>query len=439
MVKLHNDNAEQALIGGVIRDNRAYHEVCDIINTDSFYYPAHKQIWSSVSFLLEQGNPADQYTIADHLGDNIQQVGGWSYIIALINGAPPSISEHHARIVQDYATRRKIDELSIDLHKYATETTGIDMIVDMAQQRAYELNINNGKRGPRRIGDDIAGFIERIENRQIKGKPTGYYDVDNLLGGFKPGCVYIIAADTGMGKTTLALNIGLYYAQHDESVVFFSLEMEYSDLVDRIACSLARVDSSVLQTGQLTDQDAEAIAKQTATLDRLPFLIDDDGGVTPSQIRSRMRRLKKKPSLIILDYVQLMNPGTRWDNEVNRIAYSSQAMVRIAKDFDVPIILISQLNRSEEARKKERKPTLASLRGSGSLEQDAYAVLFIYRQAYHWDAQKVADMPIDDVRRAEIIIAKNRGGRVGSAFLNFVGEYNLFENRENYRGDRPIF
>lgn len=384
--------------------------------------------------MINRGGQADPITISDYLESigKLGDAGGRAHIATVASIPAPGMTRRHSEIVARHYFRRKAQKLGGQIIEWS-QNPEIDtgMMLEMIQQKAYDLDDPSKEHRARDIGEDMDKFTARIDGRGIRGMETGYYDLDRKLGGLRPGNVYVFGGDPGMGKTTFALNVATNFAKRGDQVVFFSLEMGYEELKDRVACSLAHVDSSLLQAGELGPEECVKLADQYAAIVDMPIKIDDYSN-TPGQMRSLIRRMKTPPKLIIVDYIQIMEPGTKYDSETTRITYNSKTLMRLAKEFNAPLIALSQLNRGEEARKKERRPTLASLRGSGSIEQDAYAAIFIYWRAHLFDPDQIAESEPEELRKAELIIAKNRGGQTGYVDLTFFKEYNLFESRIRY-------
>jgi len=437
--ELYSTDAEQAIIANTLLNNDIYDDVSDdiyddvsaIIKTpDYFYLISHRWIWKAITHLRNNGQQADIITVADYLEsiNQLQNAGGRSHISIVASIPAPGASLKHAEIVAAYYIRRRVRDLGGQIIGWAENNEkNPAMLVDLVQQQAYSLDYQQ-ETDAVKIFSDPTSFIERLTSGQSQGEPTGYPDFDKYLAGFVPGKMYVIGADTSVGKTTLALNFMTHLAKQDKPSIIFSMEMDQSELEYRIAADLARVNSFSAKEGSLTPEECDRIAEKLGYLSQLPIKIVDKGIVTPARIRSQLRRLNPPAKLVVVDYVQLMHSGQKHENETTRISQCSQAIVDIARDFEVPILALSQLNRSDEARHKRRWPTLASLRGSGSLEQDAYAVIFIYREAAYYDKKEMAEAEEWKVRDTQIIIAKNRGGKTGVFDMTFFGEYNKFES-----------
>jgi replicative DNA helicase len=434
----HSLEAEQSVLGGLLLDNEAVDKVGDVLADVDFYSEAHRFIYAHILKLAADGKPADVVTVSESLSSvqKLDYVGGLAYLGALVQNVPTAANiRHYAHIVRDRSILRQLAATAGDIADSAYNPLGRSAkeILDHAEAKVLHI-AEQGERGVQQfaeIGKLLAGVVERIEtlyNRDdpsdVTGVPTGFADLDRMTSGLQPGDLVIIAGRPSMGKTSLALNIGEHVALNTKMpVAIFSMEMGASQLALRMIGSVGRLDQHKLRTGRLAAEDWEKLSAALGRLSEAPILIDETPALNAIEVRSRARRLTKtygKLGLVIVDYLQLMQASTQGENRATEISEISRAMKSLAKELRVPVVALSQLNRSLEQRPNKR-PVMSDLRESGAIEQDADVILFIYRdEVYNPETQ--------DKGVAEIIIGKQRNGPIGKVDLAFLGEFTRFEN-----------
>ena len=434
----HSLEAEQSVLGGLLLDNEAADKVGDVLADADFYSEAHRLIYQHIFRLAADGKPADVVTVSESLASSqkLDYVGGLSYLGALVGNVPTAANiRHYAQIVRDRSILRQLAATAGDIADAAYNPLGRSAKEVLDQAEAKVLHIaEQGERGTQQvmtIGALLGGVVDRIEvlyNRDdpsdVTGVPTGFSDLDRFTSGLQPGDLVVVAGRPSMGKTSLALNIGEHVAlAAGLPVVVFSMEMGASQLALRLIGSVGRLDQHKLRTGRLAADDWEKLTSALGRLNEAPILIDETPALNAIEVRSRARRLMKtygKLGLVIVDYLQLMQASTSGENRATEISEISRSMKSLAKELKVPVMALSQLNRSLEQRPNKR-PVMSDLRESGAIEQDADLILFIYRdEVYNPDTQEKGI--------AEIIIGKQRNGPIGTVRLTFLGEYTRFEN-----------
>jgi replicative DNA helicase len=434
----HSLEAEQSVLGGLLLDNDAADKVGDVLADADFYSEAHRLIYQHVLRLIADGKPADVVTGSESLASSqkLDYIGGLAYLGALVGNVPTAANiRHYAQIVRDRSILRQLAATAGDIADAAYNPLGRSAKEVLDQAEAKVLHIaEQGSRGAQQvvtIGTLLAGVVDRIEtlyNRDdpsdVTGVPTGFSDLDRMTSGMQPGDLVVVAGRPSMGKTSLALNIGEHVAlAAGLPVVVFSMEMGASQLALRLIGSVGRLDQHKLRTGRLAADDWEKLTAALGRLNEAPILIDETPALNAIEVRSRARRLMRtygKLGLVIVDYLQLMQASTTGENRATEISEISRSMKSLAKELKVPVMALSQLNRSLEQRPNKR-PVMSDLRESGAIEQDADVILFIYRdEVYNPDTQ--------DKGVAEIIIGKQRNGPIGTVRLTFLGEYTRFEN-----------
>ena len=434
----HSLEAEQSVLGGLLLDNEATDRVGDILAPADFYSEAHRLIYQHVVALISDGKPADVVTLSEALGSaqKLDYVGGLAYLGALVQNVPTAANiRHYAAIVRERSILRQLAATAGDIADTAYNPLGRSAKEILDQAEAKVLHIaEQGSRGQQQfapIGELLVGVVERIEtlfNRddpsEVTGVPTGFADLDKMTSGLQPGDLVVVAGRPSMGKTAFALNIGEHVAlAAGLPVAVFSMEMGASQLALRMIGSVGRLDQHKLRTGRLASDDWERLSSALGRLNEAPILIDETPALNVIEVRSRARRLMKqygKLGLVIVDYLQLMQSSSQGENRATEISEISRGMKALAKELKVPVMALSQLNRSLEQRPNKR-PVMSDLRESGAIEQDADVILFIYRdEVYNPDTQ--------DKGTAEIIIGKQRNGPIGTVRLTFLGEYTRFES-----------
>ena len=433
----HSLEAEQSVLGGLLLDNDAADRVGDVAAADDFYSDAHRVIYRHVMQLIANGKPADVVTLAESLSSaqKLDYVGGLAYLGALVQNVPTAANiRHYAQIVRDRSILRQLAATAGEIADTAYNPLGrsAKMVLDEAEAKVLHI-AEQGARGAQNfheIGKLLASVVDRIEtlyNRDnpsdVTGVPTGFVDLDRMTSGFQPGDLIIVAGRPSMGKTSLALNIGENVAlDTGMPVAVFSMEMGASQLALRMIGSVGRLDQHKLRTGRLVAEDWDKLSAALGRLNEAPILIDETPALNAIEVRSRARRLMRqygKLGLVIVDYLQLMQASTQGENRATELSEISRAMKSLAKELQVPVVALSQLNRSLEQR-PDKRPVMSDLRESGALEQDADVILFIYR-----DEVYKPDSP--DKGTAEILISKQRNGPTGMVRLTFLGEYTRFE------------
>jgi replicative DNA helicase len=426
--------AEESILSTILLDNSTLLDVLEILSSDDFYRTAHQKIFAAVEALFKKSEPVDLITLANALRDNgvLEEIGGAAYLARLVDTVPSAVNvTHYARIVRDKSALRRLISKAAEITQHCYEEAGdFDHVLDFAEGAVFEISENKHRTAFHPLSKIIEANIDALEERQgnralVTGIPTGFTRLDNLTSGLQNADLVILAARPSMGKTALALNLARNAAlDGNVPVAVFSLEMSKEQLSMRMLCAEARVDASRLRSGFLNPEDWSRITEAAGVLSEAPIFIDDAPDISATSIRTKSRRLKmdKHLGLIIVDYLQLMRgqPGSeRRDLEISEI---SRSLKLLAKELNVPVLALSQLNRKLEER-SDKRPQLSDLRESGALEQDADVVAFIYRdEVYNKDENN------PHRGTAEIIVAKQRNGPTGIVPLTFLGSYTRFEN-----------
>ncbi|NLW80687.1 MAG: replicative DNA helicase [Desulfovibrionales bacterium] len=430
----HNTEAEQAVLGGVFLRNEILHTLVDTVSDEDFYSPVHRIIFQAFQELYRRREPVDLVTVAEHLQrrGQLDEVGGTVYLASLAESvASAANAVFHAHIVRDKAVRRRLIQTSSEILTNCFEAgEETEVLLDQAEQQIFSIVESKGKPAFISSKDLVNRVFEQLELRAgqgelITGVPTGYTDFDHMTAGLQKSDLIILAARPSMGKTALALNMGMRAAIHsDVPVAVFSLEMSMDQLMMRMLGCHGRVDLSRLRSGYLNDEDWSRLYQAAEDLSKAPIYIDDTPALSTMEIRARCRRLKadKGVGLIIVDYLQLMRSSRNSDSREQEISDISRNLKALAKELEVPVIALSQLNRKVEER-SDKRPVLSDLRESGAIEQDADVIVFIYRDAAY---NKAEDNPNKNI--AEIIIGKQRNGPIGTMRLAYFGQYTVFDN-----------
>lgn len=435
--------AEKAVLGSLMLDSVQVGTIQSIITDDDFYLEKHRKIFQAMEQLFDQERTIDVVTLIDLLRsvNELDNVGGEEYIIELWEETPSAANaDNYAQIISDKAQLRRLFHAADKVRKAAMqEGDTVNNIIDESERLILSVGENNQNDKLRSIRPLISEAFERVEElsklkKEVVGLPTGYVQLDKLTTGFHPDQLIIIAARPSVGKTAFALNIAQNVATKQKvPVAIFSLEMGALDLVNRIICAEGNIDATNLRTGQLTDSEWDSFALATNVLADAPIYIDDSPGIKVSEIRAKCRRLKQERAdlgLIVIDYLQLIDGSGRTENRQQEVSEISRQLKKLAKELAVPVIALSQLSRGVEHRQNKR-PMLADIRESGSIEQDADIVAFLYREDYHQQdedeesAPSIGDMPNNTI---EVIIAKNRAGARDTVKLLFKKEYNKFSS-----------
>jgi replicative DNA helicase len=436
--------AEESVLGGILLDNAAIDRAIEVLAPEDFYRESHRKIFRGMLELSERGEPADIITLSEVLRSRgeLVEVGGVTFLAELTERVPTAANIlQYARIVKEKAILRGLIGTATDIATRGYEANqDVEELLDLAEQRIFAISEGRIRPAFHRMGEVIMETLKTVERlhahkQLVTGVPTGFDDLDRLTAGFQPSELIVLAGRPGMGKTALALNIAQHAALCSEKhgVAIFSLEMAKEQLVLRMLCAQARIDSAKVRGGFLSDRDFERLAIAAQQLGDAPIYIDDSPGLSVLELRAKARRLKRDPAvnlaMVVVDYLQLMRGLGPTDSREQEISQISRSLKNLAKELNVPVVALSQLNRQVEQR-AERRPLLADLRESGAIEQDADVVAFVFREeAYHPENEEVRGV-------AEVIVAKQRNGPVGSIKLTFRSEYTRFEN---YTADEEGF
>ena len=439
----NNIEAEQAVLGALLIDPDAIIKAVPIVHAEDFYLEKHQWIYEAIFALHERREPIDFLTVVSELEahNRLNDVGGPAYITALINTVPSAINiETYAHLVERLSTQRRLISAAGDIAGIAYDSAeDIENTIDKAEEIIFAVAQRRMTRDMIPIRVAVDQFIDRLDYIQkhqgeILGVSTGFTDLDKLLGGFQPSDLIICAGRPGSGKTSFALSIVQFASMiKRKRVALFSLEMSAEQLVQRMVASMGNLDSQALRLGKLNDEDYPRLVKATGELAETTIFIDDSAAITPIEIRAKCRRLQSEHGLdmIIIDYMQLMTIRGRIENRVQEISQISRQLKELARELHVPVVALSQLSRAVEAR-DDHRPQLADLRESGSIEQDADVVIFIFREKTYYPTlekwqQKHANKPYPE-NIAEIIVAKNRHGPIKDIQLFFAEDQATFRN-----------
>lgn len=442
----HSMAAEQSVLGGLLLDNTGFDRIADCLAADDFYRQDHRLIYRHISALIEQGRPADAVTVAEALerSGELGNVGGLVYLGALAQNTPSAVNiRTYAQIVREHAILRKLAEVATDIADSAYRPLGrnAQQLLDEAESKVFLIAEAGARAGQGfvELAPLLTKVIERIEElskldnaSDVTGIPTGFVDLDQKTSGLQQGDLIIIAGRPSMGKTALALNMAQHVALDVQlPVAIFSMEMSGQQVVNRMLGSVAKLDQHKIRTGKIkTTEDWECLSEALRKLDNAPIYIDESAALNALELRARARRLHRQCGgpglgLIIIDYLQLMSASTQGENRATEISEISRSLKALAKELHVPVVALSQLNRSLEQR-SDKRPVMSDLRESGAIEQDADLILFIYRDEVYNPDGRVDGR--DNKNVAEIIIGKQRNGPIGKVPLTFRGEYTRFEN-----------
>jgi replicative DNA helicase len=436
----HSVEAEQSVLGGLLLENHAWERVADLVNEQDFYRADHRHIWHQIVRLIDENKPADVVTVAEALESHnrLDDIGGLAYLAALAQNTPSAANiRRYAEIVRERSVLRKLVEVGGEISTAAFNPNGRSAteILDEAEAKVFEIKeagakATQGFQPLQPLLKEVVTRIDELYNRdnpsEVTGVPTGYADLDTKTSGLQPGDLIIVAGRPSMGKTAFSLNIAENVALDSNlPVAVFSMEMGATQLVMRMLGSVGRLDQHKLRTGRITDDDWPRLTHALGSLNEAKLFIDESPGLTAMEVRARARRLARQCEggqlgLIVLDYLQLMSGNGRGENRATEISDISRSLKSLAKELHVPVVALSQLNRSLEQRPNKR-PVMSDLRESGAIEQDADVILFIYRD-------EVYNPDTPDKGTAEIIIGKQRNGPIGTVRLTFLGEYTRFEN-----------
>jgi len=433
----HSVEAEQAVLGGLLLDTQAWDQVGDSVGTDDFYRPDHRLIFEAISDLVAASKPIDVVTVAEQLGarGKLNDVGGLAYLSTLVRDTPTAANARaYAQIVREKSLLRSLVSAgnSISSSVFNEEGMSARDLVNQAEQRVFEIAERGARRsdGAQWVRRMLPTLIEKIDEWHsnpdaMRGLATGFVDFDRRTGGLRGGDLVIVAGRPSMGKTTLAVNMAENVALDPNvkgSVLVFSMEMPAEQLMTRMLSSVGGVPLQDIRSGRVTDHDWVRISSATSQLQEARIFIDESPGLTPTELRARARRVKREHGLdlVVVDYLQLMQVTGTKENRATEISEISRGLKALAKELDVPVIALSQLNRSVEQRESKR-PVMSDLRESGAIEQDADMILFIYRE-------EVYDKNTPRKGEADIDLAKHRNGETGHFVLTFQGQFTRFQN-----------
>ncbi|MBL7003191.1 MAG: replicative DNA helicase [Gammaproteobacteria bacterium] len=431
----HSIEAEQSVLGGLLLDNESWDKIADVITGKDFYRRDHALIFEAIYDLTEQSQPYDAITVSEWLTsrNEIDNVGGLAFLYTLANDTPTAVNiKAYADIVREYSVMRSLAQIGNEISNSAYNSEGRNSreLLDEAERKVFQIAEQGAgnKQGFQSINTLLTLAVDKVqemfENESaITGISSGFTEFDKKTSGLQPADLVIIAGRPSMGKTTFAMNLAENAAVGtDKSVAVFSMEMPGEQLAMRMMSSLGRIDQHLLRTGQLEEHDWPRLTSSVGMLNNSKLFIDDSPALSPTEIRARTRRLKREHGLdlIIIDYLQLMQVQGGSENRATEISEISRSLKALAKELSVPVIALSQLNRSVEQR-PDKRPIMSDLRESGGIEQDADVILFIYRdEVYNPDSA--------DAGTAEILIRKQRNGPTGMVRLAFLGKYTRFEN-----------
>ena len=429
-----NLEAERSILGAILLDEKAIFSVLDSLRKDDFYLEGHRKIYEKMSELSTGQHPIDLITLKNELqrSDDLERAGGPAYLASLTDGLPRAINiEHYAQIVKEKATLRRLIQISNELMTrcYGAEESADDILNDV-EKSVFELSMRQFRAGFSPIDPLVSAVykhIEEVANRKtlVTGVETGFTELDKMTAGFQPADLIIVAARPGLGKTSLCLNIALHAALRKQMTVgIFSLEMSKEALVKRLLCAEGEIDLHKVNTGYLNKEDWTRLGRAAGGISQSKIFIDDSASISIGEMRSKARRLSMefKLDLVVVDYLQLMTAGTqRIENRTQEISQISRGLKALAKELNVPVVAISQLSRAVEARRGDHRPQLSDLRESGSIEQDADVVLFIFREEMFNATEENSGV-------AELIIGKQRNGPTGTLRVAFIKQYTKFAN-----------
>ncbi|MSQ49007.1 MAG: replicative DNA helicase [Betaproteobacteria bacterium] len=436
----HSAEAEQSLLGGLLLDNQAFDKIADLVTAEDFYRDDHRRIYRHLAKLIEHGKPADVVTVAESIeaSEDKDRTGGPAYLGALAQNTPSALNiRRYAELVHERSVQRRLIHVATEIAESALAPSGkeIGQLLDEAESRILEVG-DRGQRGTQgfeliqpvlaRVFERI-GHLYHLENKSdVTGLPTGFADLDEKTAGLQQGDLVIVAGRPSMGKTALALNMAEHVAvKSGVPVAIFSMEMGATQLAMRLLGSIARVDQHLMRTGRLNDEEWSHLSTAMGKLHEAPIFIDETGALNALELRTRARRIHRqcgKLGLIVVDYLQLMSASKDGENRATEISEISRSLKALAKELSVPVVALSQLNRALETR-NEKRPMMSDLRESGAIEQDADVILFIYRDEVYYPEKP------DAKGKAEVIIAKQRNGPIGTVNLTFLGQYTRFEDQ----------
>jgi replicative DNA helicase len=432
----HSPEAEKTVLGGILINNKNLNVVLSIISIEDFYKEGNRKILEKIALLVDRGLPVDLLSLSEELkktGD-LDEIGGVSYLSSLMDGVPKSLNvEYYAQIIKEKALLRRLILSSAKIISSSYEQReDADQLLDEAQASIIEVAEQRIKPGFIPVGaltEPVLDVIDSLRGRQdaVTGIPTGFRDLDGLTSGYHNSEFIVVAGRPSMGKTALCLNTSLYIGLRTEFAVgFFSLEMAKEQIAIRLMCAEAQLDIKKVRTGFIGEREFERLKLSAAELSKAKVFIDETPALTVVEMKAKARRLKMEHNLdlVFIDYMQLMRPGSRFENRTQEISYISRSLKELAKELQIPVVGISQLSRAPEKGRREPVPQLSDLRESGAIEQDADVVIFVYRPEFY--------RPEDENLRgiAKINVAKQRNGPTGIVNLAFIREYARFADME---------
>jgi len=432
----HSVEAEQAVLGGLMLDNNAWDHVADKLTESDFYRLDHRVVFRVMADLVLRSKPLDIITVSEALENSreLEMAGGISYLGALAKNTPTSANiAAYAEIVRERSILRRLIEVGGEIIESSFDPSGrsASTLLDNAQQKVFAIadQGSHGNTGPENIAEVLTRTVDRIDTlfhakSPITGVSSGFNDFDKMTTGLQPSDLIIVAGRPSMGKTTFAMNIAEHAVMKNEgAVLIFSMEMPAESLAMRMLASMGRIEQQRIRTGQLEDEDWPRLTSAISMISSKKLLIDDSGALSPFEVRARARRTARAYGglgLIVIDYLQLMQVPGHNEHRAAEISEISRSLKSLARELNVPVVVLSQLNRGLEQR-PEKRPVMSDLRESGAIEQDADLIVFIYRdEVYNKDSH--------DKGTAEIIIGKQRNGPIGTVRLTFLGQYSRFEN-----------
>ncbi len=445
--------AEQSVLGGCLIDGKAINKALELLTPEDFYRDSHRKIFQAMVHLFERSMPIDLITLTETLKnmDLLEEAGGASYLAALADAVPTAANiSYYAKIVREKALQRRLIEVATEIAEEAYgEVTDVEEFIDRAEKRIFEISerkVRPSFFSMKEIVKDSFKAIERLYEKKelVTGVPTGFIEFDRMTSGLQPGDLIIVAGRPSMGKTAFCVNIAQYAAIEAKiPTAIFSLEMSKEQLVQRMLCSEAKVDSQKLRGGFLSESDWPKLTRAAGLLSEAPIYIDDTPAISVLEMRAKARRLKaeKGLGLVIIDYLQLMRGRADANTREQEISEISRSLKALAKELHVPVVALSQLSRRPELRGENRKPQLSDLRESGAIEQDADVVVFIYREEQYRPCECPRNMSCTCGRRgvADIIIGKQRNGPTGEIKLAFLSRYTTFENLDTTHSYEDYF
>ncbi|MFC5601678.1 replicative DNA helicase [Sporosarcina koreensis] len=440
----HNNEAEQSVIGAIFLQPEALITASEILRPDDFYRTAHEKIFDTMQILSDRGQPIDVVTVTEELSakKELEDVGGISYLTEVANAVPTAANiEYYAKIVEEKSLLRRLIRVATNIVEEGfTKEDEVEAVLSEAEKRIMEVSSRKNAGDFKHIKDVLVETYDNIEilhtrKGEVTGIPTGFRDLDKITAGFQRNDLIIVAARPSVGKTAFALNVAQNVAtKAGENVAIFSLEMGAEQLVMRMLCAEGNIDAQVMRTGNLEAEDWRKLTMAMGSLSNAGIFIDDSPGIRINEIRSKCRRLQQEHGLgmIMIDYLQLiMGSGRSGENRQQEVSEISRSLKALARELKIPVIALSQLSRGVEQR-QDKRPMMSDLRESGSIEQDADIVSFLYREDYY-------DKETENQNMIEIIIAKQRNGPTGTVTLAFAKEYNKFLNIDWSQHQAPAY